>query len=333
MLNRHVSGASFVALGLGALGGCHEPVDSPDAETAALFQSYGRSDDSLGDGAWRQYLRAPALHRAWAPDPKSPWRPFYRPTLPAAVSIVASAARPVRREDTFTDWQLAELERQASTANAALFIDLPGEDSVAWGARLSLKGLHPVATFNNWPHARGVLKLERPLGALIYYAAEVERGRKEKPNAAGKPVFLLEGTRLQAHRMSLGPDEFDNRYFHVPSDFPSAKPLIDAGVQTVIYVRPATMTAVCEDDLIDYFVGLAASGGKFQQVTVDGRNIKVVPWTPTPRSTIFSPEYSNTYVATSRTYGRSYGHYHHFWSSHQGTWGHRSSGGGGSSFS
>ncbi len=107
MLIRHVSGASFVALGLGALGGCNEPVEPPDADAGALFRADARTDDSLGDSAWRQYLKAPALHQAWAPDPWSPWRPYYRPTLPAAVSIVASAARPVHREDRLAVEQLA----------------------------------------------------------------------------------------------------------------------------------------------------------------------------------------------------------------------------------
>jgi hypothetical protein len=326
MLKRH--GASFVALGLGALGGCHEPVDPLARDYEALFKN-AETRDSLGGEGWRRYLQSASLHKVWAPDAASPWRPYYRPTLPAAVSIVASAARPVYHEDS-TEARVDELSKRVDLSKAAIFLDLPGEDSVAWGARCSFRGFQPVATFNNWPHARGILKLERPLGALIYYAAEMERSR---PAITARPAFLLEGTRLQAKRMPLGPDEFDNRYFHVGADFPSANQLTAAGIKTIVYVRPDKMSTPCEDDLVDYFLGLSKSGLKFQQVTVSPGLLAVTPWEPSARSTIFTPELTQSWSNSSRTYGRSYGHYHGFWRSHQGTWGSRSSGGGGGSYS
>jgi len=329
VLNRHATGASFIALGLGTVGGCSEPVDPGPKDVGALFRSDVRAADSLGDGAWREFLRAPALHRAWAPDPNSPWRPYYRPTLPAAVSVVASAAQPIHRGDSAATSRADELVRKLDLTQAAIFIDLAGEESVAWGARLAEGAFQPVATFNNWPHARGILKLERALGAMIFYAAEVQRRPADKFKA--RPAFLLEGTRLQSQRMPLGPDEFDNRYFHVGSDFPSATRFAAEGINTVIYVRPSGMTKMCEDDLVDYFVDLQTSGMKFHQVTVEPGSLSIVPWIPAARETIFTRDLTHTYVSQSRWYGRSYSHYHSFWYGNRSTWGSPSSGGGGSS--
>jgi len=54
-----------------------------------------------------------------------------------------------------------------------------GEQSVVWAAVLRRSGFMPVVMINNWPHQHGILRLERPLGALLAFglAALVAQSR------------------------------------------------------------------------------------------------------------------------------------------------------------
>ncbi|HEX7901109.1 MAG TPA: hypothetical protein VF950_25345 [Planctomycetota bacterium] len=327
MKKRRIAGAGLVSVTLGAVG-CGEPARPVEVDAAALF---AQNRVEAGD-AWRLYLEPRALHAAWAPPADSPWRPFYKPTLIAALAVVKDAAGPTRTEE---GQGAPEAVKRLTEANdlrsAAIFVDLPGEASVVWGAAFEVKGFQPVVTFNNWPHQKGLLRLERALGALLLHAPTAVAAR---PGAAAPPVFILERGRLGDKSASLSASVFDNRYFHAASDFPDAERLRSAGITRVVYVNSKGTWAGCEeDDLNAYFVRLRAAGLRFLYASPDP-NGALAEVEPSTRTTIFEPARTAAYVAggTSRYY-RSYGHYHHyhsFWHASSGTWGSGASGGGGS---
>jgi len=327
---KRLAGAGLVGVTLGAIG-CGEPVQPSAVDPHTLFPPAPGQIDSRGGDFWKRYRTASALHAAWVPPPASPWRPYYKPTLVAAVSIVQEAAAPTRSPEGERAERLAdEFAQGLGPERAAVFVDLPGEESVAWNAVLARHGFEPVATFNNWPHQRGVLRLERALGALLYYAEEVKLGRKPQTY---RPVFALERNRLTVFGVRSPTDTFDNRYFHSASDFPAARVFKAQAIDHIYYVGPESARGhdMEVDDLNAYFVSLAQAGLRFSYVGVAGGLLSSVEAQPVARLTSFAAADAGPYAA-SCPYGRSYSHYHYFWSSSRGTWGGSfwSSGGSGS---
>jgi len=321
-MRKRIAGAGFVSVTLGALG-CGEPAGPPAVRPQEIFAKGTSRTDGLGGESWRNYLRAEALHAAWAPPAASPWRPFYKPTLVAAISVVQSAAAPIRATGADSvDWAAEEFARSTDLTNAAVFVDLPGPRSVEWGTVLMRRGFQPVVTFNNWPHQKGLLPLEKTLGALIFHAEEAARARALlSPQAP--PVFLLEGQRLFQKGVDPSPGVFDNRFFHAFADFPPHDALKSRQINRVFYVsHPRVTTAFEEDDLNDYFVSLMKAGIQFTHVRAGETTYDLAIVTPVTRQTIFTQAETVRYAGT-RPYGRSYSHYHHsnFWAHSRGSWG------------
>lgn len=322
--------AGVVGLTLGAVS-CGEPEGAPPVRPQSLFSSKASATDSLKGEGWKNHLSAGTLHAAWVPPERSPWRPYYKPTLVAAMSIVRDAAVPVHGPASSPAAE--EFAAKEIFRGAAVFVDLPGEQSVAWAAALQARALQPVVTFNNWPHQSGFLKLERALGALLYYAPQAAAGRAAVPEGA-PPAFILEGNRLSHKGMNPDASVFDNRYFHASTDFPPAALLRAHQIDRIYYVHARAQPSVEEDDLNAYFTDLASKGLGFAYFPVSGGTYRRVEATPVARPTIFTAAETARY-AGSRPYGRHYGHYHnhYFWSRSRGSWGSGSSGGGGSGFS
>jgi hypothetical protein len=334
-MKKQLRHARFVSLTLGALG-CGEPSMPDAANPQELFKRDAVSSDSLDGEEWRKYLQAKELHLAWVPAAESPWRPYYKPTLIAAIATVQSAAKPLRSVELPP--AEAEALQFADTFNledAAVFVDLPGEQSVIWSAVLRQRDQLPVVTINNWPHPFGVLSLERPLGALLYYAAEVSR-RPLPTNA--RPAFILEHSRLGQKGLHPSSSQFDNRYFHVRTDFPSAVQFGKQGIKQIVYVNPRGYSAGCEeDDLNEYFTELAKAGLQFLYVRPGLGTYQMAVVTPDARETIFTRENLAEYASSPSYqphYYHSYYHYSYwhtsYWSRSSGAWG---GGGSGSGFS
>jgi hypothetical protein len=337
-MRKEIRRAGFVSLTLGALG-CGEPFQPDPLSPQNLFKKDTVSSDSGQTEAWRKFLDPKELHRAWAPSAESPWRPFYKPTLVASMAAVQSAAMPVR--NSLMPPAEAEAARfvAGEYSDAAIFVDLIGEESVVWAAALAGKGLVPVLTINNWPHQFGVLALERPLGALLYYADEVSRAPL---SPQGRPVFVLERSRLGQKGLNPQSYQFDNRYYHAPTDFPGAVLLASKGIKRIIYVNPRGVTQGCEeDDLSDYFTELWNAGFQFTYVKPGSASNEMAVVTPAPRQTIFSKPAVQSYTSTPSTshyhhhYYRPYRHYYDwhtsYWTRSGGAWGGYGSSGYGSS--
>jgi hypothetical protein len=347
-MNKKLRRAGFVSLTLGAIG-CGEPKEEAALRPKELFSSDTVTQDSRKGEGWRRFLAPAELHRAWVPASQSPWRPYYKPTLIAAIATVESAAMPM--VNVGMPPAMDEAQRYAATVRpgaTAIFVDLIGEQSVVWAAALRQSGFVPVVAINNWPHQFGILRLERPLGALLYYADEVSQTRLP---ADAPPVFVLERSRLAKKDLVPSSNQFDNRYFHAHTDFPSAEEFKKRGILNVVYINPRGVTAGCEeDDLAEYFTALAANGIQFTYVRSHTSGFDVAAVKPSPRDTIFSKPALVAYTSTPNMGTRYYHSYYHYslwhssgyWDRSSGAWGgssaasswtHSSGGGGGGGFS
>src|SRR6185295_6847475 len=246
-MKKEIRRAGYVSLTLGALG-CGEPSMPERVDAANLFARDAVALDSLKSEAWAKYLDPVELHRAWVPPPESAWRPYYKPTLIASIAAVQSAAKPIRSASmSAAEQEAANFAGRIEVKNTAFFIDLTGEESVLWAAALRPIGARPVLTINNWPHQAGLLALERPLGALLYHADAVA---KTTLPAAAPPAFILERSRLGQKGLQPISSQFDNRYFHAQTDFPSAAVFKEQGISRILYINPrGIVTGSEEDDL------------------------------------------------------------------------------------
>jgi hypothetical protein len=190
----------------------------------------------------------------------------------------------------------APVDPVAAMRRTAVFVDLPGPQSVAWAMALARDhGHQPVPAVNNVPHQSGLVAHHQTLGAMVYYAGEMQRLRDDKRIPGdGPPAFILERQRLN-RVASVGSNQYDNRYYHVEGDFPDAAALKAKGINTVWYVYPtwAASPNWDSDDFNTYLVALDAAG------------IKVVPVAancPQPESA--SPTTHRTTAA--RTTGSGY---------------------------
>jgi hypothetical protein len=107
--------------------------------------------------------------------------------------------------------------------------DLPGPQSVALGAAMA-DTAQVVPVFDNWPHPLGVVRSHETLGAMAYYAGEIDEKRSKLKERA-PAILLLDSNRLTAYTDQ--DTQFDNRYL---AKLPPADQLKQRGVQQVIYL-------------------------------------------------------------------------------------------------
>jgi hypothetical protein len=324
-MKRSIARAGIVGVTVGAFG-CGDPrVQPPHAAPSPARRAAS---------AWKNYLDPLELHRAWVPPSASPWRPYYKPTLCASAALVEDAVAPGPEDARMRAALEAFVARVEFEKDAAVVVDLYHEASVTWAAALAKRGLVPVLTVNNWPHSAGFIPLERTLGGLIRHAAD----RAAAPSDAhARPVFILDRGRLNAKGQEAPSTRLDNRYFHTPSDFPTAEALKKEGVRRVIYVNPRGRTAGSEeDDLSALFASWHRGGLEFTYVHVKPEGeIDPLPVIVPERPTVFHPGTLTSYAAArpSPTYHSPYAPLI-LWNSRPGagTWG-TPSGGGSRSFS
>jgi len=248
-----------------------------DAKNALAMQkeygwSFGAVSDSLiFDGqSLRPFDRA-ALSRM--PDELRPSQarlaPYFVPTLfqspsalpratpsgdPGTVTPLKDALRPVFTPAMDRAYRrgraLASLFK-GQRAGAAVIVDLPGPEAVAFAAGAA-GVLDPVFLFDNWPHPRGVVPAHMTLAAAAYYQPLF--ARKRAP-AGAAPLFVLDRARLAPYGDEAS--QFDNR--HV-ARVPGAPALKGLGVSRVLYVAPTSADTRELDDLNDDLVLYAGAG-------------------------------------------------------------------------
>ena len=166
---------------------------------------------------------------AWAPDDVH-WTQWAKPVLFAHLDRVAPGAK------LPDDWATIEKDMSwvpRARGNAALVVDLPGNESVHAGLALARLGYRPVPLYNASVGAKAVLDLE-PVARSLAAGAEVMRQTQLPPDAP--PAFLLDARRMKPEVLP-GPGRFDNRWLILPQDFPSANYLRARGIGEVILVQ------------------------------------------------------------------------------------------------
>jgi hypothetical protein len=115
--------------------------------------------------------------------------------------------------------------------DAAIIVDLPGPDSIAFAVALARRGRRPVPLFNTTTNSGEVVPVRRLL-EVLEAAGEALADAALGPDAP--PALLLDADRLRGRP---SPGAFDNRWIVAPQDFPSGAFLRSRGINGVIVVR------------------------------------------------------------------------------------------------
>jgi len=116
--------------------------------------------------------------------------------------------------------------------NTAIFLDLPGCDSIKEGLALAGMGYRPIPLYNGTTEQQGAMPIvdnHTIENALIWGAYELE-----KLNIAqdAPPAFLLDSNRTHRFRMCVS--IFDNSWDLYDQDIPSAEYFIKNGISRII---------------------------------------------------------------------------------------------------
>ncbi|MDQ3010328.1 MAG: hypothetical protein M3X11_06460 [Acidobacteriota bacterium] len=239
------------------------------------------------------------------------WQPFFVPTLVQSLSQVSlnSQIKPLRTGEMADAYGRAEglrsLIASSPNANQTLIIsDLPGPASVALGAAMADTAT-VIPVFDNWPHPLGVVRSHETLGAMVYYAHEIEEKRSKVPENA-PALMLLDGNRLATYTDQ--DTQFDNRYL---AKVPPADQLKQRGIQQVIYLtKDQTQTAEL-DDINDDFVEWQKNGINVRLLRMSDFKPYDAPVTTTAGTTGTATNDSSSNVVRHYYYG---GYpYSHWW--------------------
>ena len=120
-----------------------------------------------------------------------------------------------------------------SWGEAAIIVDLPGEEAVMTGLALAARGFRPVPLFNGTIGPNAVIDVDqitRALGAAAVPLSQLSI----KPDA--RPAFLLDSRRSEL--LGAGePGRYDNRWVVLPQDFPSAVFLGSRGIRETVLIQ------------------------------------------------------------------------------------------------
>lgn len=232
------------------IGSEEKPLSLPGAQTL----------DSKQSDAWKRYLEQSVMLTAYQPKSQE-WMPFFVPTLIQSLQFesLRNQLAPIflpdmqeahERGQTIGKDFLANAENPGETV---IIADLPGRDTIAFGAGLA-DFARLVLTFDNFPHPLGVTPSHETLAAMLYYAGEIEAKQGAAPTNA-PPVFLLDSRRLESYKDA--DTQFDNRYL---AKLPSAQKLQEMGVKSIIYVTPDRTRTEEMDDLNEDFVDYKDKG-------------------------------------------------------------------------
>ncbi|MCE2502786.1 MAG: hypothetical protein J4G05_01820 [Chlorobi bacterium] len=230
------------------------------AESKRLALKNASPTDSKNsiDG-WKVYTDPEKLRTAWGPAEEANKKfvsselinSLNQPSLKNSVQPVHSKTMDEAYSRGLGMKEL--LEESKNPGSTAIVVDLPGPEAVAYAAALS-DYADVVTTFDNWPHPNGVVPSQETLGAMLYYAEEVEEN-KEKRSEGGPTVFAMDSNRLTPYRDSR--DAFDNRYI---ATMPTAENLKAENIESIIYTTPDQKRTEELDDLNEEFVAYRDAG-------------------------------------------------------------------------
>lgn len=227
--------------------------------TDKTLKFVGKSNnDSQGSMDWMAYLDPKKLLDAYRPS--EAFQPFVIPTL---VQSLSQSSLKGQMAPVFTN-EMKEaysrglgmrevLMKSKESFKMSLVTDLKGPEAVAFAAAMA-DIANPVITFDNWPHPLGVVPSHQTLGALLFYAKEVEeKSKNRKANAPS--IFILDGDRLNPY--TDADSQFDNRYI---AKLPPADKFSSLNVSNIIYSVPNESKQAESDDINDDFATYKEKG-------------------------------------------------------------------------
>lgn len=174
---------------------------------------------------------AEALFSIWAPE-ASPWSAWAKPVL----FVQSEPTEPVPLPVAELTPEIANGRVPARTGRAAIVVDMPGAQGIACGLVLAEAGYRPIPLYNATTGTGQELIDLNPLrSGLIEGAAALQVLRL--PDDA-PPAFLIDSRRVDG---MPAPNMYDNRWMVFPQDFPSARALMAAGLETVVVIRSDTV--------------------------------------------------------------------------------------------
>ncbi|MBA2340614.1 MAG: hypothetical protein H0V88_09475 [Pyrinomonadaceae bacterium] len=224
------------------------------SEDKQLTLTGAQTKDSQQNENWRRYLEQSAMLSAYQPK-SAQWMPFFVPTLIQSLQFetLRNQLAPIFTPDMSEAYGRGQtiakefLKNAENAGETCLIVDLPGRDSIAFGAGLA-DAAHLVTIFDNFPHPLGVTPSHETLGAMLYYAGEIESKQGGAP-ANSPAVFLLDSNRLATYKDA--DSQFDNRYL---AKLPSAQKFGEMNIKSIIYITPDRTRAEELDDLNEDFV-------------------------------------------------------------------------------
>ncbi|MBQ8188375.1 MAG: hypothetical protein IJZ44_01195 [Lachnospiraceae bacterium] len=172
-------------------------------------------------------MTAKEIYRIWAPAGKA-WVDWVRPVPFIGIGEhskqYACSSFQVPRPDVSD-----EIYR-----DGAVFVDLPGEESVSMGIALAKQGYRPIPVYNGTIEQMGSRATvdNQTVGEALLMASD-ELSQIEISDDA-LPVFLLDRNRLNRFKMEIA--LFDNSWDIYPQDIPSAEYFTEKGIQKIIII-------------------------------------------------------------------------------------------------
>jgi hypothetical protein len=176
-------------------------------------------------------LRPSEIYKTWAPA-RSVWSRWAKPAIFAQITeeLLLQVPRPkvpiegIKAPDEFQQ--------------AAIIVELPGQESVLAGLALAQAGYTPVPLYNSCVGPDPVVPLWPIIGAIAA-GVDVLSGMALSDDAP--PAFLLDSNRLKTI-FPATPGRFDNRWMVFQQDFPSAKFLKSHGISKALLIQEAKKT-------------------------------------------------------------------------------------------
>lgn len=172
-----------------------------------------------------------ACFAAWAPD-QSLWSPWAKPTMFAISPMIGDPNATLPAVD------LSKVTLPDDWTPAAIVVDLPGAESVAYGLALAERGFRPVPLFNGTTGPMPAIDNDALVNALGLGAAALP-ALTLAPNA--RPAFLLDSRRMDPYG-AAEPGHYDNRWVTLPQDFPSAVFLQSQNIKDVTLINDGGVT-------------------------------------------------------------------------------------------
>jgi hypothetical protein len=196
----------------------------------------------------------------WAPD-QDFWSQWAKPVVFAnAVGLPSDAPLVVPT--------LEGVALPGSFGQAAIVVDLPGEQAVLVGLALAERGYRPVPMFNGTSGPNALIAVE-PIERALGFGTGLLRRTTLTPDA--RPAFLLDAERLHPAG-GAEPGRYDNRWIVLPQDFPSATLLMSRGITDVTVIRQRSPTP--DQDLIVVLRRWQEAGLRVRGLALEGGQVE-----------------------------------------------------------